>query len=151
MRRCDNAGSAPRNRFFLGSRLDLRDVAACVLRAWPAGQPGWGYVQGIYAFGLEENADYRQAEARARTALSENARDVWAVHALAHVFEMEGSQQYGVAFLTATAPDWAPNYFAVHNWWHRALYHLELGEVEEVLALYALAATEQLLAVNATA
>ena len=122
--------------FFLGSRLDLRDVAARVLRSWPAGQPGWGYVQGMYAFGLEENADYRQAEARARAALAENARDVWAVHALAHVFEMEGSQRAGVAFLTRTAPDWASSYFAVHNWWHRGLYHLELGEIDEVLALY---------------
>jgi tetratricopeptide (TPR) repeat protein len=122
--------------FFLGSRLDLRDVAARVLRSWPAGQPGWGYVQGIYAFGLEENADYRQAETRARAALDENARDVWAVHALAHVFEMEGSQRAGVAFLTRTAPDWEASYFAVHNWWHRGLYHLELGEIDEVLTLY---------------
>ncbi|HMG64897.1 MAG TPA: hypothetical protein VK599_18285, partial [Streptosporangiaceae bacterium] len=32
--------------FFLGRRLDLRDVAARVLAHWPEGQPGWGYVQG---------------------------------------------------------------------------------------------------------
>jgi|SRR5271170_487263 len=122
--------------FFLGNRLDLRDVAARVLEDWPPGQPGWGYVQGIYAFGLEENADYRQAEKRARAALRHNPRDVWAVHALAHVFEMEGSQREGVAFLTASASDWAGSYFAVHNWWHRALYHLELGEPDQALALY---------------
>ena len=24
----------------------------------------------------------------------------------------------------------------MHNWWHRALYHLELGEIDTVLALY---------------
>jgi tetratricopeptide (TPR) repeat protein len=122
--------------FFLGRRLDLRDVAARVLPAWPAGQPGWGYVQGIYAFGLEENADYRQAEARARAALGHNPRDVWAVHALAHVFEMEGSQHDGVAFLTASAENWSASFFAIHNWWHRALYHLELGQIDEALALY---------------
>jgi len=122
--------------FFLGSRLDLRDVAARVLRSWPEGQPGWGYVQGIYAFGLEENADYRQAENRATAALADNPRDVWSVHALAHVYEMEGRQREGSAFLSATSPDWQRSYFAVHNWWHRALYHLELGEVKEALALY---------------
>ena len=122
--------------FFLGNRLDLRDVAARVLENWPPGQPGWEYVQGIYAFGLEENADYRQAENRARAALGHNPRDVWAVHALAHVFEMEGSQRDGVAFLTASASDWAGSYFAIHNWWHRALYHLELGEIDQALALY---------------
>ena len=122
--------------FFHGSRLDLRDVAARVLRSWPEGQPGWGYVQGIYAFGLEENADYRQAENRATAALTDNPRDVWSVHALAHVYEMEGRQREGSAFLSATSPDWQRSYFAVHNWWHRALYHLELGEIKEALALY---------------
>jgi tetratricopeptide (TPR) repeat protein len=122
--------------FFLGNRLELRDTAARVLPGWPAGQPGWGYVQGMYAFGLEENADYRQAEARARAALEHNPRDVWAVHALTHVFEMQGSQQDGITFLTASAPDWSASFFAVHNWWHRGLFHLELGEIEEALALY---------------
>ena len=122
--------------FFLGNHLGLRDVAARVLPAWPASRPGWGYVQGIYAFGLEENADYRQAEARARAALDHNPKDVWSVHALAHVFEMEGSQRDGVDFLTTSAGDWSGSYFAIHNWWHRTPYHLELGEIDEALALY---------------
>ncbi len=122
--------------FFLGYRLDLRDVAARVLSSWSPGTPGWGYVQGIYAFGLEENADYRQAEAAGRSALASNPRDVWAVHALAHVFEMEGRQREGVRFLSETAGDWSTSYFAIHNWWHRALFHLDLGEFDEVLDLY---------------
>ena len=122
--------------FFLGNRLELRDVAARVLPAWPASRPGWGYVQGIYAFGLEENADYRQAESRARAALDHNPKDVWSVHALAHVFEMEGSQHDGVDFLSTSAGNWSGSYFAVHNWWHLTLYHLELGEIDEALALY---------------
>jgi tetratricopeptide (TPR) repeat protein len=122
--------------FFLGNRLELRDVAARVLPAWPRSLPGWGYVQGMYAFGLEENAAYRQAEARARAALDHNPRDVWSVHALAHVFEMEGSQRDGVEFLTKSAGDWSGSFFAIHNWWHQTLYHLELGEIDEALALY---------------
>jgi tetratricopeptide (TPR) repeat protein len=122
--------------FFLGSRLDLRDVAARVLPAWPEELPGWGYVQGIYAFGLEENGDYRQAQTRAEIALAANPRDVWSVHAMAHVYEMEGSQLAGIDFMSATVPNWRDSYFAVHNWWHRALFSLELGETDEVLALY---------------
>ena len=122
--------------FFLGNRLELRDSAARVLPAWPRGLSGWGYVQGIYAFGLEENADYRQAESRARAALDHNPGDVWSVHALAHVFEMEGSQRDGVEFLTASADHWSGSFFAIHNWWHRTLYHLELGEIDEALRLY---------------
>src|SRR6201989_2491956 len=66
--------------FFLGNRLELRDTAARVLPAWTRDRPGWGYVQGIYAFGLEENAASRQAESRARAALEVNPRDVWSVH-----------------------------------------------------------------------
>jgi tetratricopeptide (TPR) repeat protein len=122
--------------FFLGNRLELRDVAARVLPAWPRDLPGWGYVQGIYAFGLEENADYRQAESRARAALDHNRRDVWSVHALAHVFEMEGSQREGADFLAASSGNWSGSYFAVHNWWHKGLFHTELEELGEALALY---------------
>ena len=42
----------------------------------------------------------------------------------------------GVDFLRSSAPDWRSSFFAVHNWWHRALCHLELGQIGEVLALY---------------
>jgi hypothetical protein len=61
---------------------------------------------------------------------------VWSVHALAHVFEMEGSQRDGIEFLSKSAGDWSGSFFAIHNWWHRTLYHLELGEIDEALALY---------------
>jgi tetratricopeptide (TPR) repeat protein len=122
--------------FFLGNRLELRDVAARVLPAWPESDPAWGYVQGIWAFGLEENGDYRAAETAARNSLARNPRDVWGVHALAHVFEMEGRHEPGVSFLCSSSPDWESSYFAVHNWWHLGLYLLELGRVNDALALY---------------
>ncbi|WP_045878596.1 tetratricopeptide repeat protein [Pseudofrankia sp. DC12] len=122
--------------FFLGDRRELRDVVARVLPAWPPTDPAWGFVQGMYAFGLEENGDYRGAEDAARQALARHPRDVWAVHALAHVFEMEGRLTPGVSFLTSSAPDWRDSYFAVHNWWHLGLYLLELGRTDDALALY---------------
>jgi tetratricopeptide (TPR) repeat protein len=122
--------------FFLGNRLELRDVAARVLPAWPPSDPAWGYVQAIWAFGLEENGDYRAAEAAARNSLARNPRDVWGVHALAHVLEMEGRLEPGVSFLSASSPHWEASYFAVHNWWHLGLYLLELGRADDALALY---------------
>ena len=123
--------------FFLGRRTDLRDVVLRVLPAWSsADRPGWGYVQGILAFGLEENGDYRAAEDHARAALAASADDVWATHALAHVYEMEGDPPAGEMFLSGTAADWSPSFFAVHNWWHLALFHLELGRIDTVLELY---------------
>jgi tetratricopeptide (TPR) repeat protein len=122
--------------FFLGNGPELRDVAARVLPAWPESDPAWGFVQGIYAFGLEENGDYPRAEAAARAALARNPRDAWSVHALAHVFEMRGAHEAGVSFLTGSSPDWQDSFFAVHNWWHLGLYLLELGRVRDALALY---------------
>ena len=122
--------------FFIGNQQDLRDVVERILGAWPSDRAGYGYVRGMYAFGLEENGQYEAAENNARRALAENPRDVWAVHALAHVFEMEGAQRLGAAFLDHSADDWSSSYFATHNWWHRALYHLELRELDEALALY---------------
>ncbi len=122
--------------FFLGQSNDILGVVARVLGAWPPERPGWGYLQGMYAFGLEETGDYQQAEIRARAALQKDPRDTWASHALAHVFEMQGRQPEGVAFLDASSRYWSSSFFAIHNWWHYALYHLELGEIDEALSLY---------------
>lgn len=122
--------------FFLGDRLDLRDVAARVLPSWPEGRNGWSYVQGMYAFGLEENGDYRAAEVSARRALDADPADVWAVHALAHVFEMESRAPEGADFLRGSSSDWAPSFFAIHNWWHLALFQLDLQGPDRVTGLY---------------
>jgi tetratricopeptide (TPR) repeat protein len=99
--------------------------------------PGYGYVLGMHAFGLEEMGDYGRAEERARRALEFNPRDPWAVHAGAHVMEMQGWLGQGVRWLTSRTENWAPdNGFAFHNWWHLALYHLDLGQHDRVLELY---------------
>jgi len=122
--------------FFLGQTKDLLRVAARARSAWPPERPGWGYVEGMYAFGLEENGEYLQAEISARAALQKEPRDTWASHALAHVFEMQGRQVEGIAFVNDSSQYWASSYFAVHNWWHEALYHLELQDIDRVLSLY---------------
>jgi tetratricopeptide (TPR) repeat protein len=122
--------------FFLGQSTDILGVVARVLGAWPPDRVGWSYVQGMYAFGLEENGDYERAEISARAALQKEPRDTWASHALAHVFEMQGRQPEGGAFLESSSQYWSSSFFAVHNWWHDALYHLETGDVDRVLSNY---------------
>jgi tetratricopeptide (TPR) repeat protein len=123
--------------FFLGQSAMLRDRVARVLPDWDESIPGYGYVLGMHAFGLEETGDYARAEVAGRKALHLNRRDPWAVHAVAHVMEMQGRLGEGVAWLESRADDWAPdNGFAFHNWWHLALYYLDLGRHERVLALY---------------
>jgi len=123
--------------FFLGQSSLLRDRIAQVLPYWDASVPGYGYLLGMHAFGLEECAEYGRAEASGRRALEINARDPWAVHAVAHVMEMQGRHAEGIEWLNSRSQDWSQNNaFAVHNWWHLALYHLDLGDHARVLELY---------------
>jgi hypothetical protein len=94
-------------------------------------------VLGLHAFGLEETGDYAAAEKTGRTAVALDARDAWAQHAVAHVMEMQGRQRDGIAWMKANTDGWSrDNFFATHNWWHTALYHLDLGDIDEVLALF---------------
>ncbi|NMG76593.1 tetratricopeptide repeat protein [Aromatoleum diolicum] len=123
--------------FYLGQSSMLRDRVARVLPDWDEGVAGYGYVLGMHAFGLEETALYDQAEHTARRAVELNRRDPWAIHAGAHVMEMQGRQADGIRWLTERQDDWAiDNAFAFHNWWHLALYHLDLGDTGRVLELY---------------
>ena len=123
--------------FFLGQSSLLRDRVARVLADWSKDVPGYGYVLGMHAFGLEEMGDYGRAEERGKAAVAINPRDPWAIHAVAHVMEMQARLADGVQWLTERTGDWAQdNGFAYHNWWHLALYHLDRGEIDRVLALY---------------
>lgn len=80
---------------------------------------------------------YGRAEESGRRALELNPRDPWAVHAVAHVMEMQGRLDEGIAWLDGRRDDWSEdNMLAVHNWWHLALFQLEAGRTDDVLALY---------------
>jgi tetratricopeptide (TPR) repeat protein len=123
--------------FFLGQSSMLRDRLAQVLPMWDTSTPGYGYVLGMYAFGLEETALYSRAEDIGRRALDINRRDAWAVHAVTHVMEMQGRLRDGIDWLTTREGDWSVNNgFAFHNWWHLALFHLDAGNCARVLELY---------------
>ncbi|MGX6570699.1 tetratricopeptide repeat protein [Cupriavidus necator] len=123
--------------FLLGQSSMLRDRVAQALPHWDAGMPGYGYLLGMHAFGLEETQLYERAEESGRRALELNPRDPWAVHAVAHVMEMQGRLDDGIAWLDGRRDDWSDdNMLAVHNWWHLALFQLEAGRTDQVLALY---------------
>jgi len=102
--------------------------------------PGYSFVLGMYAFGLEECNQYREAEDAGRRALDMDARDAWAVHAVTHVMEMQGRVAEGIEWLERRRDDWAPrvgpgNEFAFHNWWHLGLFHLDRGDADTALTL----------------
>jgi len=123
--------------FYLGRSTWLRDHVAAALPHHARHEPLYGFLHGMLAFGLEECHEFERAEAAGRLALDCNARDPWAVHAVAHCFEMQGRLADGSAWLEQREGDWAPdNFFAIHNYWHLALFHLEGGDVQRTLALY---------------
>ena len=124
--------------FFRASARALRDRIARALPQWSSTAPGYGVVLGMYAFGLEEAGDYANAEERGRQAIDAEPLDCWAHHAVAHVMEMQGRAEDGIGWMMARERYWASddNFFKIHNWWHRALFHLDLGQADEVLRLY---------------
>jgi hypothetical protein len=92
--------------FRLGQRRMLRDRIAKILPEWHAAVPGYASVLAMYAFGLEENGQYRRAEKMARRALAVDPRHPGAIHVIAHVMEMQGRAREGLEFLAATESAW---------------------------------------------
>jgi len=123
--------------FFLGEQRMLRDRPARAIPAWSPDMPDYHAVLGFLAFGLEETGQYERAEEAGREAVALEPQDNWSQHAVAHVLEMQDRRAEGVAWMTREATGWqAESFFAVHNWWHTALFHLGLGEIDEALKLY---------------
>ncbi|HSV71404.1 MAG TPA: tetratricopeptide repeat protein [Methylibium sp.] len=123
--------------FFTGDSRMLRDRIARALPSWDAGTPGFHALLGMHAFGLEETGDYDAAERQGQRAVELQPHDSWGWHAVAHVAEMRNAPRAGIAWLQPNTTTWAEGSFlAVHNWWHLALFHLELDDIDEVLRLY---------------
>jgi len=123
--------------FLTANARNLRDRIARALPAWDK-VADRSFLLGMLAFGLEEAGDYVRAEAAGREALEAEPEDAWAHHAVAHVMEMQGRSEEGRDFIRRRRDHWAQDdsFLKVHNWWHLALCHLELGEFNAALQLY---------------
>ena len=123
--------------FYRGDAVNLRDRVGRVIDRWDESAPGYSFILGMQAFGLEECNQFERAEETARKALALEPRDGWSVHAIAHVLEMQSRYEEGQNFMRSTSDDWAPdNGFAFHNWWHLALFHMESEQFDTALELY---------------
>jgi tetratricopeptide (TPR) repeat protein len=123
--------------FYMGDAASVRDGPARALKAWDERAPGYGHLLALHAFGLEESGDYAGAERAGRRATEINPADPWAVHAVAHVMEMQDRPAEGAAWIETLAPHWdTANFFRFHLWWHLALMHWSDGRPEKALALY---------------
>lgn len=129
--------AAHQGDFFLGQSSELRDRVARRLPEIERGSKLDGYYQGMYAFGLEEMADYGRAEEAGNRAVASDPHDAWAIHAVAHVMEMTSRVHDGQQWLESRSDDWSPDSFlAVHNWWHLGLFYFDQQRWDEVLRIY---------------
>lgn len=123
--------------FYRGDATSLRHRVARVLPEWDEHDALYPYVLGQYAFGLEECHLYAQAEETGRRALAGTAKVPWAIHAVAHVMEMQGRYPEGAAWMMQWHGDWAEgNGFGAHLGWHQALFALEGLDRAEALRLF---------------
>jgi len=122
--------------FYRGDAVHLRLRPARALPDWDEADPLYPHVLALYAFGLEECNLYPQAEEVGRRALAADARVPWAVHAVAHVMEMQGRFEEGANWLRQHQAAWVEgNGFSTHLWWHKGLFRLEALDVAGVLRL----------------
>ncbi len=123
--------------FWTGQSYLIRNTVTGVFDSWDASMPGFSVVLGMMSFAFEECGDYLRAEQYGRRALDMNGDDLWTIHAVAHVLEMQGRIDDGITLLDRDPEEWADrNPFQGHNWWHLALFALEKGDYEFVLKIY---------------
>lgn len=120
--------------------FNLGDSPAMLRLAWTAAPAAHDlpWLHGMLAFAHEQCHDLHEAEASARHALMLEPAEPWAEHALAHVMLTQGRHAEGAAFMARASGPWAglTSFMRSHNWWHLALFHLELGDEAAALALY---------------
>lgn len=124
-------------RFLLGDSSGMRQSIEAVLPTYDDAHPAKGYLLGCHAFSLEETGDYAKAEIAGRDGLDLAPDDAWGLHAVAHVYDMTGRAEAGLKWLTGREAAWEHcNNFRYHVWWHKALMHMDQGQVDIALALY---------------
>jgi tetratricopeptide (TPR) repeat protein len=124
-------------RFILGDARGMRHSIERVLDAHGNDHACRGYALGCHAFSLEETGAYQRAEATGKAALELAPDDAWGLHAIAHVHDMTARPDLGIALIETHSRAWERcNNFRYHVWWHKALLHLDRGDMDVALALY---------------
>ena len=123
--------------FWIGEFGWMRSIAERAAAAWSSDTPGVSGYLSMRAFGCEENGLFAEAERYGREAIEHDPTNGWGAHAVAHVMEMQGRHEDGIAWLDGLKDQWSNlNNFVHHLWWHRSLFHLLRGETETVLEIY---------------
>ena len=124
-------------RFILGDGNGMRRSVERVLGAHGSDHAMRGYILGCHAFTLEETGEYAAAERTGLQGLQYATDDAWGLHAVAHVYDMTANPDAGIKLIEDNVAAWGHcNNFTYHVWWHKALLHLDRGELDVALALY---------------
>ncbi len=124
-------------RFVMGDAKGMRASVERVLAAHGPDHALRGFAHGCHAFTLEETGDYAGAEAAGLFGLEAAPDDAWGLHAVTHVYDMTAQSQRGIDLITARDGSWLHcNNFRYHVWWHKALMHLDQGQIDAVLDIY---------------
>lgn len=125
------------NYFWLGRARAMRDSVARIADHWGDELPRYATLLSCLCFAHEESGDYDSAEPAGRKAIGIDPGDLWGAHAVAHVMEMQGRHEEGIAWLDGLEKHWdGGNNLKHHLWWHRSMFHLERREIDKVLGLY---------------
>ncbi|KFL27185.1 hypothetical protein JP74_09805 [Devosia sp. 17-2-E-8] len=129
--------SAKLHQYFSFNRGDAASMLR-IARKIEAASPENPHVHGMLAFGYEQMHEIEKAELAARKALSLKEKEPWAQHALAHVMLSQGRVREGVQFMGDASRTWVDlnSFMYTHNWWHKALFHISLGDEQSVFDAY---------------
>jgi Flp pilus assembly protein TadD len=121
-----NSGRAGQKR----SLLELLDRLA------PSYGDDWWFTA-HHGMALSENGQRSVARPKIERSLSQNPRNPWAAHAMAHLCYEEGDTNAARAFLVSWLPTYPRNGpLYSHLSWHLALGHLEAGDAAAALRLF---------------
>lgn len=124
-------------RFISGDQIGMLNSLKKVIHLYQGDHIASGYINGCYAFALEETGDFQSAEFAGRRAVEMSSDDAWGTHAVAHVLDMTSRSREGADWLSTREKSWdhCAN-FGFHLWWHLALFHLDRGNIDGVFDLY---------------
>jgi len=123
--------------FWLGRPEEMLMMAERASAYFASYDFGAGAVLACRAFAHEECGSYAAAESCGWRALEMDRGDIWAAHAIAHVYEMQARRAEGLKLYEDLRGHWGGgNNLLHHLWWHAAMFHAERGEVDAALAIY---------------
>ena len=92
--------------FWYGRPDVMAAQADAAMQRWSPELAGWPALLACRCFAHEELGNYAIAEAAGREAIALAPGDLWAAHGVAHVLEMQGRREEGIAWLAGLEPNW---------------------------------------------